>query len=54
MSEPTAPEAAGAAAYATGCGKPPLHTRFRNGQSGNPAGLAHTFANVVVGFFKIP
>jgi hypothetical protein len=37
MNEPTAPEA-GAADYATGYGKPPLHTRFRKGQSGNPAG----------------
>src|SRR4051794_40011259 len=24
--------------YAVGYGKPPLHTRFRKGQSGNPAG----------------
>jgi hypothetical protein len=38
MTESTAPEAAEAAAYATGYRKPPLHTRFRKGQSGNPAG----------------
>jgi hypothetical protein len=39
MTESTAPEAAEpAATYTTGYGKPPLHTRFRKGQSGNPAG----------------
>jgi hypothetical protein len=39
MTESTVPEAAETAAtYATGYGKPPLHTRFRKGQSGNPAG----------------
>jgi len=39
MTEPKANEAAAAAAdYAVGYGKPPLHTRFRKGQSGNPAG----------------
>jgi hypothetical protein len=39
MTESTAPEAAEAAATsATGYGKPPLHPRFRKGQSGNPAG----------------
>ena len=27
-----------APSYAVGYGKPPLHTRFRKGQSGNPAG----------------
>src|SRR5580658_8452012 len=26
------------ATYAVGRGKPPLHTRFRKGQSGNPSG----------------
>jgi hypothetical protein len=26
------------AAYKVGYGKPPVHTRFRNGQSGNPGG----------------
>jgi len=26
------------AAYQVGYGKPPLHTRFRRGQSGNPGG----------------
>jgi hypothetical protein len=38
MTEPKANEAADAADYAIGYGKPPLHTRFRKGQSGNPAG----------------
>jgi hypothetical protein len=38
MTEPKANEAANAADYTTGYGKPPLHTRFRKGQSGNPAG----------------
>jgi hypothetical protein len=27
-----------AAGYAVGYGKPPLHTRFRKGRSGNPLG----------------
>ena len=31
-------KAAGAADHAVGYGKPPLHTRFRKGQSGNPGG----------------
>jgi Family of unknown function (DUF5681) len=30
------PERAGD--YAVGCRKPPLHTRFKKGQSGNPRG----------------
>ena len=38
MTEPKANEAANAADYAADYGKPPLHTRFRKGQSGNPAG----------------
>jgi hypothetical protein len=38
MTETKANEAAAAADYAVGYGKPPLHTRFRKGQSGNPAG----------------
>ena len=38
MTESKANEATGAADYATGYGKPPLHTRFPKGQSGNPAG----------------
>jgi hypothetical protein len=38
MTEPKANNAAGAADTATGYGKPPLHARFRKGQSGNPAG----------------
>jgi hypothetical protein len=38
MSETKANNAAGPADYATGYGKPPLHTRFRKGRSGNPAG----------------
>jgi hypothetical protein len=38
MSESTTPEAAEATAYTIGYRKPPLHTRFRKGQSGNPAG----------------
>jgi len=29
---------AAASGYAVGYGKPPLHTRFRKGQSGNPSG----------------
>jgi Family of unknown function (DUF5681) len=44
MSEPKANEAAGAADYAIGYGKPPLHTRFRKGQSGNPAGRTRNAA----------
>jgi hypothetical protein len=34
----TEPKANRAADRATGDGRPPLHTRFRKGQSGNPAG----------------
>jgi hypothetical protein len=29
---------AGPAAYEVGYGKPPVHTRFKKGQSGNPRG----------------
>jgi len=29
-----------AAPYAVGYGKPPVHTRFKPGQSGNPSGVA--------------
>ena len=32
------PRRGGNAAYAVGFGKPPEHTRFRKGRSGNPAG----------------
>jgi hypothetical protein len=38
MTESHANEAADTADYATGYGKPPLHTRFSKGRSGNPAG----------------
>jgi Family of unknown function (DUF5681) len=31
-------------AYAVGYGKPPLHTRFRKGQSGNPGGRPRRIA----------
>jgi hypothetical protein len=36
--ESTGRQAAAGAGYAVGYGKPPLHTRFRKGQSGNPRG----------------
>jgi hypothetical protein len=32
------------AAYEVGYGKPPVHTRFRKGQSGNPGGRAASTA----------
>jgi RNase P/RNase MRP subunit p29 len=32
------PEKPGSGPYEVGYGKPPLHTRFRKGQSGNPRG----------------
>jgi len=34
----------GSAAYEVGYGKPPVHTRFRKGQSGNPGGRRAAFA----------
>lgn len=37
-SESTGTPEAAASGYAVGYGKPPLHTRFRKGQSGNPQG----------------
>jgi hypothetical protein len=36
--------------YAVGRGRPPLHTRFKPGQSGNPAGRAqgsHSFGTIL-------
>jgi hypothetical protein len=36
--ESTGKQAVAGAGYAVGYGKPPLHTRFRKGQSGNPRG----------------
>jgi hypothetical protein len=62
MTEPKANAAVGPADDATGYGEPPLHTRFRKGQSGNSAGRPPNSARVspcvgpmVVGrIFKIP
>ena len=36
--EPVNPSTEAGGGYAVGYGKPPLHTRFRKGQSGNPSG----------------
>jgi hypothetical protein len=36
--EGTGTQSPASAEYAVGYGKPPLHTRFRKGRSGNPAG----------------
>jgi hypothetical protein len=38
QNERTGTQAAGEAGYMIGYGKPPLHTRFRKGHSGNPRG----------------
>ena len=38
VGETTRKRKAAASLYAVGYGKPPLHTRFRKGQSGNPSG----------------
>ena len=36
--EDSGTQSAASSGYAVGYGKPPVHTRFRKGQSGNPAG----------------
>jgi hypothetical protein len=46
MPEPKANQAADAAEHAVGYRKPPLHTRFRKGQSGNPAGRPRNSARL--------
>jgi hypothetical protein len=46
MTEPKANQAADAAEHAVGYRKPPLHTRFRKGQSGNPAGRPRNSARL--------
>ena len=38
--------------YEVGYGKPPLHTRFRKGQSGNPKGRAKGTKNFATIFMK--
>jgi hypothetical protein len=40
------PTGSGSNGYSVGYGKPPLHSRFRAGQSGNPAGRRKSMRNL--------
>jgi Family of unknown function (DUF5681) len=53
----TTPPGGDSNSYAVGYGKPPRHTQFRPGQSGNPAGRrkgVHNFATNVKRTLMVP